>query len=1097
MLFLTGHINPSSPLQPEVALSAKLRTHRILLAMGIILIPIFGLLMKVLDPSAYDPFSGRLLFAAFFGLLLTATYWQRVGPRYVSVSQIIARFGFTAYLLMVLSGNTDSALYVTLLLGINAIVAFTNTSRWHLIGYQVFSIGGIFLAFQESPAPIITPITAATMTFCLHTLIFLVQNRQLKLRETLAASETFLRSVFEQSGSGLMVLDINSGNHTQVNRSFKTMYGAFTPEALASTARRIFSIYQQELTDVQKIRESGRITSEDVVSLTEGSKHFTLNFNPMHLAEGPVVMVTVNDASHRHKIQAELTQQRNQAQMFLDIAGAAIMMLDPQGCVIMANPACCELTGYGQGDLLGNDWFTTMIASDELPAVRSQFMKAMSTGRFQKGYENKIITKDGETRWVNWRGAVITDSSGKITGSLHSGLDITNSRSGEEALQLAKRQAEALASAKADFLATMSHEIRTPMNGVIGMTGLLLDTPLNVEQRDYAETIRTCGDALLTIVNDILDLSKLAAGKVRVLKKPMAIEPLVEEVFDMLAPAAKHKQIDLLYHVESGVPEQMLGDAARTRQVLLNLVSNALKFTQEGEVVLRISAVETENSDQKTLRVSVRDSGIGIPKDRQILLFEPFEQVEFAHGAHGTGLGLAISQRLASLLGGEVKLVWSKPGVGSEFALTLPLEAHEEAFSPTLTLVPEAMMGKRVLVVDDNVTNRTILTLQLQKWGMTPVAVACAAQALQLIGTQRFDIGLLDRQMPFLDGITLAKTLRNMPTAKSMPMVLLSSAGTDGPLEPPAGLFSTALSKPVKNAVLLKAIADAMDITSLNAPKGLPISRRAPFQKMALAADAKVLIADDNAINRKLMRRLLEALGFQPDEVDTGRRAVEAVVNEAYHIVFMDMQMPEMDGLEATRAITGALSPDRRPVLIAMTASVLDEDKERCMEAGLDDYLPKPIVPAELQAILSRWSYFVDKRLKTIQRLESKSDLLDDTVVGELRQLNDAAFSDHLVELYAQQIARFVPAIRRDIENQNFTGLRQAAHSLKGASFNLGAARLGKICQQIEFSCIPERRSALPGLVDELEALGDPTLDALGLTLGLEQAVTVQPVNPN
>lgn len=1097
MLFRTRQFYSSLTVQPELALSEKLRTHRLLLAIGIVLVPTVGLLMKLLDPAAFDPIGGRLFFAAFFGLLLTATYWQRVGARYVLVSQFIARFGFTIYLLGILAANTDSVLYVTSLIGLNAIVAFTNNNRLQLLGYQLFSVAGVYLAFSASFLPVITPVTAASISLCLNTLLYFVLNRQMKLQDTIVTSESFLREVFEQSGSGLMVLDINSGTHSQVNRSFKALYGAYTAEALAYNARRIFALYQHDLTDVQKIRETGRIASEEVFSSTDGDKHFTLNFNPMHLAEGPVVMVAVNDVSHRRRIQAELTQQRNQAQMYLDIAGAAIMMLDPQGCIIMANPACCTLTGYKQSELLGNDWFMTMMAPGELPSIRAQFMKAMTTGRFQKGYENKIVTKEGETRWISWHGAVITDSAGKITGSLHSGLDVTARRTGEEALKVAKRQAEDLASAKADFLATMSHEIRTPMNGVIGMTGLLLDTSLNAEQRDYAETIRTCGDALLTIVNDILDLSKLDAGKVRVAKKPMSIEPLVEEVFDMLAPSAKQKQIDLLYHVESNVPEQMLGDAARMRQVLLNPVSNALKFTQEGEVVMRISASESENGGPRLLRVSVRDSGIGIPKDRQMLLFEPFEQVELAHGAHGTGLGLAISQRLASLLGGEVKLVWSKPGVGSEFSLTLPLEKHNERVGPTVTLVPEEMMGKRVLVVDDNVTNRTILTLQLQKWGMTPVAVADGAQALQLIGTQRFDIALLDRQMPFLDGITLANTLRNMPNAKTMPMVLLSSEGTNGPPEPPVGLFATALAKPVKNAVLLKAMADALNITAHNAPKGLPFPRKAPFERMPFAVEAKVLIADDNAINRKLMRRLLEALGFQPDEVDTGRRAVEAVVSTPYHIVFMDMQMPEMDGIEATRAITGALSPDRRPVMVAMTASVLEEDKERCIAAGMDDYLPKPIVSAELQAILGRWSYFVDKRLKTMMRLDSQSDLLDDTVVGELRQLNDVAFSDHLVALFSTQLGRFVPGMRKDIQDQNYDGLRQAAHSLKGASFNLGAARLGKICQQIELSCIPERRSALPGLVDELDALTQPTLDALREMLGLDQPETVQPVNPN
>ena len=670
------------------------------------------------------------------------------------------------------------------------------------------------------------------------------------------------------------------------------------------------------------------------------------------------------------------------------------------------------------------------------------------------------------------------------------------------ALEEAREEALQAAQAKAAFLATMSHEIRTPLNGVLGMTSLLADTRMTPEQQDFVRTIQVSGTTLLSVINDVLDFSRIESGRLELEAEPLSVRGVVEEALEIVGPRARETGIELICEVEPDVPELILGDAVRIRQVLTNLAGNAVKFTEEGEVVVTVSLLQpTSENSRAEIEFRVSDTGIGIPEDRLPLLFVPFSQADASTTRRfgGTGLGLAISKRLTELMGGTISAK-STAGVGSTFSFTIKAAvAQDRRRVPRLSAAN--ITGQRVLVVDDNATNRRVLCAQLSSWGMKPQAARNAEEAMSLLSRDGgFVLAILDLHMPDVDGMTLAQRIRGIEAVQGLPLILLSSSLVQSK-DDPARLFNVRLMKPVRQSKLFDSIvrildrADASDRSDLGTGPGL--------HAVPMTAPLKILVADDNEVNRKVARLVLRRIGYEAAFVENGVEAVDAVsaawdTEDAFDLVLMDVHMPEMDGLQATRRIrrVALRHPDRvAPRIVAMTADAMPEDREICLEAGMDDYLTKPLDFDAVRAMLEKTAA-LRKGVGVVareSRSESEEPIQDPTLAAsnpsvidwarldELRSYDtpDGEMVRGLVTSFIHETSAKMLSLRSGAGVRDAETVRASAHAIKGAALNVGAITVADHARRIEDAAKLSVFDDIETLVESLSVAIPPAVQAL------------------
>ncbi|MHB8526941.1 MAG: response regulator [Candidatus Acidiferrales bacterium] len=778
----------------------------------------------------------------------------------------------------------------------------------------------------------------------------------------------------------------------------------------------------------------------------------------------------------RTELEQRVAERTAYLNTLIETSPLGIVTADLEGRVKICNSAFEKLFQYARAEVAGVN-LVALVTPVERNEESGEIVRRLAAGETVQATTQRRRS-DGTLVDVEMY-SVPLHVNGKHAGFLTLYQDITERKRAEQALREAKAQAEQANQAKSEFLANMSHEIRTPMNGILGMTQLALETPLSDEQREYLGMVKSSADSLLTLLNDILDFSKIEAGKLDLDLSPFALRESMGEALKALGHLAHRKGLELAWQVDAEAPEWLVGDCARLRQIVVNLVANAIKFTERGEVVVSVSA-ENRTPESLELRFSVRDTGIGIPAEKQKLIFAAFTQADTSTTRKygGTGLGLAISQRLVKMMDGTIS-VESESGKGSVFHVAVPLRLPDAAFVPPIAIDPGELRGLRALVVDDNQTNRLILTEMLNQWGMAPEQAATAKEALNILGRESkgsaaFRLMLIDAHMPDMDGFALAQSVKDMRGTSSLLTFMLSSSMHAGDMERSrqAGVAGF-LMKPVQPSELLDAILNAVA-----GPHGRPLITDA-IQPTRIISHAggrmRVLLAEDNLVNRQLAARLLEKQDHVVIVAKNGIEAVAAVEHEEFDIVLMDVQMPEMDGLEAIRVIRESEKVSGRHLpIISITAHVMKGDREKCLEAGADDYVPKPLKPVELFAAIERARGAAKGNGTAHAVAPHVSDALNPAEVLEHVE-DDRELLAEIIQLFESSLPAVLKELRESIAKGDGPEAARAAHTLKGSVGNFGRQAAYRAVEQLEAFAkqgdMSQTKPALLVVESELERL--------------------------
>jgi two-component system, sensor histidine kinase and response regulator len=778
------------------------------------------------------------------------------------------------------------------------------------------------------------------------------------------------------------------------------------------------------------------------------------------------LIASLGKSESKNKLLATIVEQSSEA----------IWTRDLSGVITSWNSGAAAMFGYQPAEAIGK----VLSVSETAPEQEEARMRRLIAGD-KFSYDARALTRGGSAIDIQVSVAPLLDDANLCIGSISVARDVTQHKRSEEALRLAREAAEAASHAKSSFLARMSHEIRTPMNGVLGMTELLLETGLSSTQRKYAETVQRSGQNLLGIINDLLDFSKIEAGKLELENLEMDLRRTVEDVVDLLAERAHVKGLELACSIPASLPIHVRGDSLRLGQVLTNLVGNAIKFTEEGAVVIRVSSLE-ETASRVNVRFEVSDTGVGITPEAQTRIFEEFSQADGSttrkHG--GSGLGLAISKQLVEMMGGQIH-VESAVGAGSTFWFSVGFEKQEKQVREELGNAPMGILtGVRALVVESNAIHGGILQAQMSNWGMTNRVAATPEQAVDLLlqAASRgapYDMAILDLGLPGIDGLQVARTIRSRPEIAKVRLVMLTRRQADVRQAGSAGV-DACLTKPVRQTVLYECLVNVMAGQPQDTA-AMPAARESapPVQH---GARGNILLVEDNLINQQVALGILQIQGYNVTVVNNGREALEAHAQGEFDLVLMDCHMPEMDGFEATRAIRSRERVSGKHLaIVALTANAMAQDREACLDAGMDDHLAKPFSMQTLQDMLNRWMPRHPKALQApaVERAhDSGGDGVIDRVVldqlGKVLTNGKPELLARVIKVYLAESPKLVQKLKHAAGAQEAAEVVRAAHSLKSSSGNVGAKQLSRYCEDMEGAGRAANLEAMRTLLVKLEA---------------------------